>query len=108
MLEQVGVKRAFGQCQIGLDVVVELDQLDGVAVLLQLGDDGLLQHVVVVAGRGTQHQRRVGGVGGLDVPDREQQGGRCDDGGQRGADEATAGRGVHDVFSGKMIWSRRY
>src|SRR5690606_12495485 len=56
VVEQVGVERALCQCQVGLNVVVDLDQANLVALFFQLGHDGQLEHIVVVAGGGTKHQ----------------------------------------------------
>src|SRR5690606_41753004 len=47
---------ALWQCQVGLKVVVERDQANLVALFFQLGHDGQLEHIVVVAGGGTSHQ----------------------------------------------------
>jgi len=65
VLEHVGVERALGQREVGLDVVVELDQLDLVALLFQDGLDAQLDLVVVGAGAGADDQffRVLGGGG---------------------------------------------
>ena len=62
MLEEIGVQRAIVQRQIGLHVVVEFDQLDGVTLGLELGHDACLQQVVVGACGGTNAQLLLGSV----------------------------------------------
>ncbi|MPN57468.1 hypothetical protein SDC9_205162 [bioreactor metagenome] len=49
MLEEVGIQRTIGQRQVRLHIVVELDQLDLVALLLQQRHDASLQLVDVGA-----------------------------------------------------------
>src|SRR5690606_39813510 len=84
VLEQVGVERALRQCQVGLEVVVELDQLDLVALCFELRHDRELQHVVVVAGGGAKHEVLLSGIGSLDGRATQ-----CDGGGE-GAQNDTA------------------
>ena len=56
VLEKIGIQRSIAQRQIGLHIVVELHQLDLVALLLQLGQDAFLQQVIVGASRRTNQQ----------------------------------------------------
>jgi hypothetical protein len=62
MLEEVGVERTLGQRQVGLHVVVELHQLDLVALLFEDRHDAGLQLVGVGAGGAADHQVLLGGV----------------------------------------------
>ena len=62
VLEEVGIQRSVGQRQIGLHIVVELDQLDLVALFLQLGHYAFLQQVVIGAGGGANQQILLGRV----------------------------------------------
>ncbi|MNS81594.1 hypothetical protein D3C72_1153080 [compost metagenome] len=62
VLEEIGVQRAIGQCQIGLHIVIELHQLDLVALFLQQRHDAGLQLVDVRARRAADHQLFLGGI----------------------------------------------
>ena len=42
LIEKIGVKRSITECQVGLDIVVELHQLDLVTLLVQLRHYALL------------------------------------------------------------------
>ena len=62
MLEELGIQRAIGQRQIGLNIIIELDQLDLVALFLQLRHYAFLQQVIVGAGCGTDQQVLLGWI----------------------------------------------
>ncbi len=62
VLEDVGVDLPALDCVVGLHALAELDVLDGVAELLQLGLDAVREGIAVRAGHEAHAQ--VGGVGG--------------------------------------------
>ncbi|MOA24069.1 hypothetical protein D3C78_1447310 [compost metagenome] len=60
VLEEIGVQRTLRQRQIGLHIIIELHQLDLVALFFQDGHDTQLELVDVRAGRAAYHQFLLG------------------------------------------------
>jgi hypothetical protein len=90
VLEEIGIQRTVGQRQIGLNIIIELDQLDLVALFLQLRHYAFLQQVIVGAGCGTDQQVLLGWILGQSRHTGSRQ--QCDcGGGQNGT--AAGGKG---------------
>jgi hypothetical protein len=98
VLEEVGVQRTVGQGQVGLHVVVELHQLDLVALLLQLGHDAVLQLVDVGAGRAADHQLLLAGVLG------QRRGRQADRGGSQHGSGQDGTAGGEQTGHGGFSW----
>src|SRR5690606_22312437 len=68
---------ALRQRKVGLNVIIELDQANLVALLFELRHDGELENVIVVASSGTKNQVLLVGVSVSNCPAECDCGGNC-------------------------------